>query len=118
MADNRYDFRDPATGSFVRVEWTGTPGADPAGTWRELAGSFRGSNPGYEEIGIAPVAYRDYDAALWEFRHPSGGRMLHTGNLGFVTNGRGYALMLRTPEEQWAASQAVFEQFKQAFQPT
>jgi hypothetical protein len=44
--------------------------------------------------------------------------MLHTGNLGFVTNGRGYALMLRTPEEQWAASQPVFEQFKQAFQPT
>jgi hypothetical protein len=118
VADNRYDFRDPATGSFVRVEWTGTPGADPAGTWREDAVSFRGSHPGYEEIGIAPVAYRDYDAALWEFRHLSGGRMLHTGNLGFVTNGRGYALMLRTPEEQWAASQPVFEQFKQAFQPT
>ena len=96
----------------------GHPRRRPGGHLARAGWSFRGSNPGYEEIGIAPVAYRDYDAALWEFRHPSGGRMLHTGNLGFVTNGRGYALMLRTPEEQWAASQAVFEQFKQAFQPT
>ena len=63
------------------------------------------------------MAYRDYPAALWEFRHGNG-EGLHTGNLGFVANGRGYALMLRTPESQWAAMQPVFEQFKQAFQPT
>ena len=54
---------------------------------------------------------------MWEFRHGSG-PVLHTGNLGFVTNGRGYALMLRTPEDRWEASQPLFEQFKQAFQPT
>ena len=117
VASNRIDFRDPATGSFVRVEWTGTPGPDAAGAWRDLEPSFAANNANYEPLGISPVAYRDYPAALWEFRH-GGGETLHTGNLGFVTNGRGYALMLRTPESQWAAMQPVFEQFKQSFQPT
>jgi tRNA A-37 threonylcarbamoyl transferase component Bud32 len=114
---NRTDFRDPATGTFVRVEWTATPGPDAAGAWYELEPGFRSRNAGYERLGITPVAYRDYPAALWEFRHGQG-EVLHTGNLGFLAAGRGYALMLRAPESQWDASQAVFEQFKQSFQPT
>lgn len=116
VAANRTDFRDPATGSFLRVEWTDTPGADAAGAWREAEPGFRSRNANYESLGITEVAYRDYPAALWEFRHGDGER-LHTGNLGFIAAGRGYALMLRTPESQWAASQEVFEQFRQAFQP-
>ncbi len=116
LTANRTDFRDPATGTFVRVEWTDTPGADAAGAWREAEPGFRSRNANYEGLGISPVTYRDYPAALWEFRHGSGAT-LHTGNLGFIAAGRGYALMLRTPESQWAASQPLFEQFKQAFQP-
>ena len=116
VAANRTDFRDPATGAFVRVEWTDTPGADAAGAWYELEPTFQARNSGYERLGISQVAYRDYPAALWEFRHGDGD-VLHTGNLGFLAAGRGYALMLRTPESQWAASQPTFEQFKQTFQP-
>ncbi len=116
QAENRIDFRDPATGSFLRVEWTGTPGSDPAGAWYDLERSFASSNDNYQQIGIAAATYRDYDAALWEFRHGAG-ETLHTGNLGFVTHGRGYALMLRTPEGEWAGAQSLFDQFKQAFQP-
>jgi serine/threonine protein kinase len=113
----RVDFRDPATGAFLRVEWTDQPGPDVAADWRNQATNFAAGNANYDEIGIAPVEYRDYDAALWEFRHGSG-ETLHTGNLGLVTNGKGFALMFRTPESQWQALQPVFEQFKQAFQPT
>ena len=113
----RVDFRDPATGAFLRVEWTDQPGPDVAADWRNQAANFAAGNANYDEIGIAPVEYRDYDAALWEFRHGSG-ETLHTGNLGMVTNGKGFALMFRTPESQWEALQPVFEQFKQAFQPT
>jgi hypothetical protein len=54
---------------------------------------------------------------MWEFRHGSG-ETLHTGNLGFIAAGRGYALMLRAPETEWSAVQPTFEQFKQAFLPT
>ncbi len=113
----RIDLVEPTTGSMLRIEWVSPPNGDPAATWESSAVNFRANNAGYEQIRIEPVAYRDYDAAMWEFRHGSGPQM-HTGNLGFVTNGRGYALMLRTPEEQWAATQPLYEQFKQAFQPT
>jgi tRNA A-37 threonylcarbamoyl transferase component Bud32 len=116
-ADNRIDLVDPATESFLRVEWTASPSADAAQAWRELAASFATRNDNYQEIGIGPAEYRDYDAALWEFRHGSD-PVLHTGNLGFVTAGRGYALMLRTSEDLWDESQVLFDQFKQAFQPT
>jgi eukaryotic-like serine/threonine-protein kinase len=117
VAANRTDFRDPATGAFVRVEWTDTPGADAAGAWREAEPGFRSRNANYEPLGITEVGYRDYPAALWEFRHGSG-ETLHTGNLGFIAAGRGYALMLRAPETEWSAVQPTFEQFKQAFLPT
>jgi eukaryotic-like serine/threonine-protein kinase len=117
-AHNRIDFIDPASGSFLRVEWTDTPGPDAAGAWFELEPGFASNNAGYERIRIESVPYRDYDAALWEFRHQGGGQTLHTGNLGFLANGRGYALMLRTPEGLWANSQGLFEQLKQSFQPT
>jgi hypothetical protein len=103
---------------LLRVEWTASPGADAEQAWRELAPTFASRNAGYEEIGIGPAEYRDYDAALWEFRHRVDGTVLHTGNLGFVTAGRGYALMLRTPEDRWDESQVLFDQFKQAFRPT
>jgi hypothetical protein len=116
VAANRTDFRDPATGTFLRVEWTDTPGSDAAGAWREAEPGFRSRNANYEPLGITEVAYRDYPAAMWEFRHGSG-QTLHTGNLGFIAAGRGYALMLRAPESEWTASQPTFEQFKQAFLP-
>jgi eukaryotic-like serine/threonine-protein kinase len=117
VAANRTDFRDPATGAFVRVEWTDTPGADAAGAWREAEPGFRSRNANYEPLGITEVGYRDYPAAMWEFRHGRG-ETLHTGNLGFIAAGRGYALMLRAPESEWARVQPTFEQFKQAFLPT
>ena len=111
----RVDLVEPATGSFLRIEWVSPPNGDPVGAWQRSAASPPG--PGYEQIRIEPVSYRDDDAAMWEFRHGSG-PVLHTGNLGFVTNGRGYARCCARRRDRWAASQPLFEQFKQAFQPT
>jgi hypothetical protein len=110
------DIRDPATGSYLRIDWTDTPGADPAQAWRDLAVSFARRHDNYQELGIAPTTYRDYDAAVWEFRYGSG-TTVHATNLGFVTGGRGYALLFQTPEDIWASSQGLNEQFRQAFQP-
>jgi serine/threonine protein kinase len=114
--ETRTDFRDPATGAKLRVDWTDTPGADPAQAWRDLAVGFARTHDDYQEIGIGPTTYRDYNAALWEFRYGSSSP-IHAANLGFVTGGRGYALLFTAPEGQWAASQGTAEQFRQAFQP-
>ena len=42
---------------------------------------------------------------MWEFRYQDGGTVLHAGNLGFVTAGRGYALYFQTRGPNWNASQ-------------
>jgi hypothetical protein len=111
----RIDFRDPATGAFLRVDWTATPGSDPVADWRNQSVGFAQRHPDYQEISIAPATYRDYNAGLWEFRY--GDPQIHVANLGFVTGGKGYALYFSAPEDQWAASQPVQDQFRQAFQP-
>jgi eukaryotic-like serine/threonine-protein kinase len=111
----RVDFRDPATGVFLRVDWTATPGSDPVADWRNQSIGFAQRHPGYQEIAIAPATYRDYNAGLWEFRY--GDPPVHVANLGFVTGGKGYALYFSAPEDQWAASQPALDQFRQAFQP-
>jgi hypothetical protein len=114
--DTITDFRDPATGSYLRVDWTDTPKDDPAQDWREQAVVFARNHANYQELGIGPTTYRDYDAAVWEFTYGSG-TTVHATNLGFVTGGRGYALLFQTPEGIWAPSQGVNQQFRDAFRP-
>jgi eukaryotic-like serine/threonine-protein kinase len=114
--DTITDFRDPATGSYLRVDWTDTPKDDPAQDWREQAVVFARNHANYQELGIGPTIYRDYDAAVWEFTYGSG-TTVHATNLGFVTGGRGYALLFQTPEDIWAPSQGLNQQFREAFRP-
>ena len=114
--DTITDFRDPATGSYLRVDWTDTPKDDPAQDWREQAVVFARNHANYQELGIAPTTYRDYNAAVWEFTYGSG-TTVHATNLGFVTGGRGYALLFQTPEGIWASSQGLNQQFRDAFRP-
>jgi hypothetical protein len=114
--DTITDFRDPATGSYLRVDWTDTPKDDPAQDWREQAVVFARNHANYHELGIAPTTYRDYNAAVWEFTYGSG-TTVHATDLGFVTGGRGYALLFQTPEDIWASSQGLSQQFRDAFRP-
>jgi hypothetical protein len=114
--DTITDFRDPATGSYLRVDWTDTPKDDPAQDWREQAVVFARNHANYQELGIEPTTYRDYNAAMWEFTYGSG-TTVHATNLGFVTGGRGYALLFQAPEDIWASSQGLNQQFRDAFRP-
>ena len=110
------DFRDPATGSYLRVDWTDAPKDDPTQDWREQAVVFARSHANYQEVSLGPATYRDYNAAVWEFTYGSG-TTVHATNLGFVTGGRGYALLFQTPEDLWASSQDLNQQFRDAFRP-
>jgi hypothetical protein len=114
--DTITDFRDPATGSYLRVDWTDTPKDDPVQDWREQAVFFARNHDNYQELGIGATTYRDYNAAVWEFTYGSG-TTVHAANLGFVTGGRGYALLFQTPEVIWVSSQGLSQQFRAAFRP-
>ncbi|HLM65651.1 MAG TPA: protein kinase [Acidimicrobiales bacterium] len=115
--DHTVYIRQPGTGTYLLVEWTPNPQPDPVADWRNQAEYFASRHSGYEELRIEQYTYRDYNAAMWEFRFQDGGTQLHTANLGFVAAGRGYALYFQTHEEDWASSQQTYAQFREAFSP-
>jgi eukaryotic-like serine/threonine-protein kinase len=117
-AANSIDFRDPDTGTYLRVQWTTTPGLSPVGAWEDQAQTFAASHSGYEEIRITPTTYRGHEAAVWEFIYTEDGARLHAADLGFVIGDEyGFALYFQTHEEDWTSSQDLFEQLKAAFRP-
>jgi eukaryotic-like serine/threonine-protein kinase len=113
----RVRIRDPESGSYLLVDWTDDPRPDPVADWRTQSEGFAARHEGYQEIRIEPFRYRDYNAALWEFRYRDQGVELHVANLGFVAAGRGYALYFQTHDDRWASSQGIFDRFRQTFRP-
>jgi eukaryotic-like serine/threonine-protein kinase len=115
--DHTVFIREPGTGTYLLVEWTPDPKPDPVADWQEQSKYFASRHEGYEELRIEPFPYRDYNAAMWEFRFRAGGTVLHAANLNIVTGGRAYALYFQTQEQRWDASQDTFAGFRQAFKP-
>jgi hypothetical protein len=109
---NATDFRDEATGTYLRVDWVTPPNGTPEDAWEAAAASS-----GFDTISIDPTEYKGMDAALWEYTYSEGGAELHAYNLGFITedNTYGMALNFQTHEEDWASSQELWEQLKSAF---
>jgi hypothetical protein len=115
-ASDHTDFKDPATGSYLRLAWTDQPGDDAVQRWKDVEGSFRKRHAGYERIRIEPATYQGYPGAVWEFTYGERST-LHAIDLGFVTGDYGFALNFQTAESRWEQSQPTFEAFKAAFQP-
>ena len=109
---NATDFRDDATGTYLRVDWVQPPNGTPEGAWEAAAASS-----GFDTIRIDPTTYKGMDAALWEYTYSEGGADLHAYNLGFITpdGTYGMALNFQTHEENWESSQELWEQLKAAF---
>lgn len=115
----RVDFVEPGGGRFLRVDQTDTPQPDPVADWEQQAASAAQRLPGYTEIGIEQVEYRDYDAADWEFTWtPEDGPPLHVLNRNLITApDQAYALYWSVPDEQWEDNLDVFEVFAESFEP-
>ena len=108
----RVDFRDPATGAYLRVDWVRPPGSSPVGAWQQQSRSFAARYSDYEEIRIEPTTFKGMRGAIWEFTY-SGQRAI---DLGFVTDEYGFALNFQTPAGRWASMQDIFEQFQESFE--
>ena len=110
------DFRDPASGAYLRVDHTSSPGADPVQAWVDLEQRFAAMNDNYQRIQIAPTRYAGFPAAIWEFTYTSGGAQLRAVDLGFVTGRYGFALNFQTRARDWDRLQPVFAAFRASFQ--
>jgi hypothetical protein len=109
------DFRDPATGAYLRVDHIEPPGPSPEGAWFELERSFAAENDNYRRIRIEPTTYSGYRAAVWEFTYSSGGADLRVADLGFITPRYGFALYFQTRAADWDRLQPVLQAFKDSF---
>ncbi|MDQ4025637.1 MAG: serine/threonine protein kinase [Actinomycetota bacterium] len=115
--DTAIDFRDPEAGTYLRIDWTRTPGDDAVAAWEAASESFGADHAAYDEIRIDEATFRGHPAAEWEYTYSEGGADLHAINVGIVTEEYGYAFNFQTHEEDWAESQALLEALKESFVP-
>lgn len=114
----RIDFVDAVTRTYLRVEWTRSPGPSARAAWESLSDTFAATRAGYELIGITDTSFTGSDeAALWEYTYLEGGADLHAYNLGFVLHGYGFALNLQAHEEHWERALELWPLLKRGFQP-
>jgi serine/threonine protein kinase len=113
--ENTLDFREPNTGTYVRVAWRKPPLPSAQRAWEEFSEVFADRHTGYREIHIRPTTYKGYEnASEWEYTYGPG---LHAINLGVSTGKYGFALNFQTRESDWKRSQRTFERIKQLFVP-
>jgi eukaryotic-like serine/threonine-protein kinase len=98
---NRTDYVDPSSGAYLRVDHTDDPAPDPLADWETAAADFADRHDGYEEIRLERADYRDYDAAVWEYRYRDGGATLRAVNINIVDGDHAYALNLQSDEARW-----------------
>jgi serine/threonine protein kinase len=112
------DIEDPAAGgTYLRIDWTDSPGPSPLAAWEAQAESFAARHDNYEEIQIEPTTFKGFEAAIWEFTYSDGGVDLHAADIGFVTDDYGFALFWQTQAEAWEDSRDLFQAFQASFQP-
>jgi hypothetical protein len=111
----RTDLRDPASGTYLRVDHRTPPGPSAVGAWQDQEKSFTAQYPGYRRLQLVPATFDASPGALWEFTYPVGGALLHAADLGFITGRYGFALYFQTKEADWQRLQPVFESFKRSF---
>jgi eukaryotic-like serine/threonine-protein kinase len=114
---NLTDHVDPATGAYLRVDWTDDPAADPVADWEANERGFAERQDAYERVRLEPATYRGEDAALWEYTYRDGGADLHALNLNLLAGDRAYALNLQAPAEDWDEVAALFPAIAGGFDP-
>ena len=111
------DIEDPASGAYLRVDWTTEPGDSAVGAWREHEPNFAADHADYERIRIEPTTFQGYEAAIWEFTWEEGGTTIHAIDLGFIVeDDYGFALNFVAAESNWDELQDEFQTFQDTFE--
>ena len=100
--DGRPYWDDPGSNTFVLIDQTRRPKADPVKDWENNEADRKDDYDDYHRIRIEAVDYWD-KAADWEFTYTSrGGVPLHVVNRGFVTApDQAYSIYWSTQAQNW-----------------
>jgi hypothetical protein len=104
---NITDLRDPATGTYLRLDWVRDV-RDPVAAWEQSSAALAGSKQDYRNLGIRPTTYKGDRAALWEYRYREGGAELHAYNLGVNSGQYGFALNLQSRQSDWREARELW----------
>jgi serine/threonine protein kinase len=111
-------FDDPAGGRYLLVATRYPAGSSAVGAWEDSERAFRSSHTDYQRLRLEPIDVSGAsDAADWEFTYTEGGAALHAIDRAIVVGNRGYGLYFQTHEDQWDASQSLFESIDSSFNP-
>ncbi|MEJ7764631.1 MAG: serine/threonine-protein kinase [Acidimicrobiales bacterium] len=114
----RTDITDPATGTYMRIDWSKDP-KDPLEAWQTASKAFASSHGGYEQLRLEETEFKGHPGAIWEYRYNADGGRLHASNLTFVpSEDRAYALNFQTADDRWDPSQGLRRQLEDSFQTT
>ncbi|GAB3662213.1 hypothetical protein GCM10027589_24950 [Actinocorallia lasiicapitis] len=116
-------FYSPDRKIKIQIDQVASAGPSALADWQRS--SARPAITGYRLVSVKatpdqpPVrGTNGARSADWEFTSTEGGVTMHTLNRGFVLPPRGYAILLRAPESEWAAvyqrMRPVYESFKGA----
>ena len=109
----------PSGASFLLIDQSNHPKADPLADWRQQEANRIGTYPGYHRIRLEAIAYPQAEkAADWEFTYYRNGVLTHVLNRNVLANStHAYALYWSTPASQWDQSLYLFQDFARTFQP-
>jgi serine/threonine protein kinase len=114
-------FTGPDPGYTIQVAWTTTPQPDAYEDWQNQAAAKSHRDPSYQQVSISRVAYRNWNAADWDFKDTDNGQLYQYLDRAFiVTPGQlAYAIELSGPDASWPTVQpSVWSGLLQTFQPT
>jgi len=96
-------FAGPTSGFDLEISWSKITGPSALGSWRQLDAMHAQNDSSYQRIALHQVAYRGYDAALWEFTELNNGVPTHFFDWGFVVKPGvlGFAILLDGPQADW-----------------
>jgi eukaryotic-like serine/threonine-protein kinase len=111
------DHRDPASSTYLRVDWTPDPRSDPVENWRELSADLSSRFADYREVQLSDVTFRGQPAALLEYTYTAGGARLRAYNLNILAGDRAYALNLQSSAQEWDEVEPMFASMVGGFEP-
>jgi len=111
------NFTHPTSAAALRIVAQPSSAVSAQAGWTELEKEFARNQPSYRRIRLESKAYRNLDAAEWEFGYARSGVALHNIDLGVVTGQQAFSLNFETQEANWNAVRPLFQRFESSFRP-
>ncbi|MFL6074621.1 MAG: protein kinase domain-containing protein [Mycobacteriales bacterium] len=107
----------PTDGSlrFIRVQSQQPGAADPMASAEGIERSFSANNENYERLRMEQGTWAGHDAVLWEFTYSKDNADLHSLDVLFTSGDTGYAVLMRSTDDDWDSYAGVRSQFEKNF---